>query len=214
MDGQQVDATPTEPGLWVTISRLAEIKGTSKQAVSKRVKRLRESGAIDVRVEGPVTKVNLVQYDRAIGANTDPAQALRNLDRIVLPATAPSSPQVQAEAPASKSSGYLLHKETSAAYQAENARLDLEERLGRICDRADVENRTFAVFRRLRDRLLSLPSICAPRAANAADERSVRLILDEEVRKMLETLAKELDKPDGDVEDDEDLSGVSAAGLQ
>ena len=152
------------------------------------------------RKPGPGSEilVNRVAYDRAIGETTDPAQALRNPGLEVATADAsPPAAQTTGEGQP-KSKGYLLHKETSAAYQAENDRLDLEERLERTCDRADVENRTFNVFRRLRDRLLSLPSICAPRVANASDERAARLILDEEVRKLLDALAGDLDKPEDD----------------
>lgn len=216
MDGQPVDAAPSEvsAALWVSISELARRKGKSKQAVSKRVKRLRDSGTITVREDGSEVLVNIVEYDRAIGETTDPAQALRNPGLDILSTSLPSAAASEDE-PTPRSKGYLAHKENSAAYQAENDRLDLEERLGRTCDRADVETRTFAVFRRLRDRLLSLPAICAPLVANASDERAARVILDGEIRKLLDALAKSLDRPeDADDDVDEDAAGVSAAGLQ
>lgn len=221
MSGQPVDAAAaaSDPALWVPISELARIKGKSKQAISKRVKRLVDSQMLETRAgEGGQVLVNRVAYDRAVGEMTDPAQALRNpgleIEGADAAAPPPSSP---ADEPPAKSKGYLAHKETSAAYQAENDRLDLEERLGRICDKAEVEARTFNVFRRLRDRLLSLPSICAPRVANAVDERAARLIIDEEVRKLLDALANDLDKPDDDddagVDVDEEQT-VGAAQLQ
>jgi hypothetical protein len=95
------------------------------------------------------------------------------------------------------------HKEVIAGYQAENERLNLEERLERLCDKGDVEARTFAVFRRLRDRALSFPSTCAPRLASAPDERSMRMILDEEMRKLLDALSKDLDAVDVEEADEE-----------
>jgi DNA-binding Lrp family transcriptional regulator len=221
VEGQPVDGglAADASGLWVSISELARIKGKSKQGVSKRVKRLVDSQLIETRAgEGGEVLVNRVAYDRAIGEHTDPAQALRNpgIDIGGPEASALStSPAAAADDAPSKSKGYLAHKETSAAYQAENDRLDLEERLQRTCDRADVENRTFNVFRRLRDRLMSLPSICAPRVVNATDERAARVILDEEVRKLLDALAKDLDKPeDDDAGDDLDEEPAVAAQLQ
>lgn len=219
MSGQPVDAAAgaVDPGLWVSISELARLKGKSKQAISKRVKRLVESQALETRSgEGGEVLVNRVAFDRAVGENTDPAQLLRNPGlEIAATAPAPVSQAGGADDGQPKSRGYLQHKETSAAYQAENDRLDLEERLGRTCDRADVEARTFNVFRRLRDRLLSLPSICAPRVANAVDERAARLIIDEEVRKLLDALANDLDRPDDDEGDDVDEEqSVGAAQLQ
>ena len=221
MDGQPVDsAVPVDDAsLWVSISGLAKLKGKSKQGVSKRVKRLIESGVLETRPgKGGEVLVNRVAYDRAIGEHTDPAQALRNpgidIEGEPAPVPPPAAGQPTDAAP-SKSKGYLAHKETSAAYQAENDRLDLEERLQRTCDRGDVETRTFNVFRRLRDRLMSLPSICAPRVANAIDERAARVILDEEVRKLLDALAKDLDKPEeDDAGDDLDEEPAVAAQLQ
>jgi hypothetical protein len=220
VDGQPVDGAlaADASGLWVSISELARIKGKSKQGVSKRVKRLVDSQLLETRPgDGGEILVNRVAYDRAIGEHTDPAQALRNpgLDIDGAEASAPStSPAPPSGEPQPKSKGYLAHKETSAAYQAENDRLDLEERLQRTCDRADVETRTFNVFRRLRDRLMSLPSICAPRVANATDERAARAILDEEVRKLLDALAKDLDKPEDDDAGDLDEEPAVAAQLQ
>ncbi len=212
MDGQPVDsAAPESADLWVSISELARIKGKSKQGVSKRVKRLVDSGMLQTTPDGAEIKVNIVAYNRAIGEHTDPAQALRNpgLD-IGATDDATATPPAPNEDSAPRSKGYLLHKETSAAYQAENDRLDLEERLERTCDRADVEGRTFNVFRRLRDRMMSLPSICAPRVANASDERAARMILDEEVRKLLDALAKDLDRPDDDGDDTDEEPAVAA----
>ncbi len=76
-----------------------------------------------------------------------------------------------------------------------------------------MEQRTFSVFRRLRDRLLSLPSTCAPRVINATDERGARLIMEEEIRKMLDALSKDLDRGDDDLVD-EDEGDIGAAAIR
>jgi hypothetical protein len=216
VDGQPVDGAAAD--LWVSITQLAALKGRSKQAISKRVLRLKESGAIEVREEDGTKKVNLVAYDRATKEHTDPAQALRNPGLDVAPQSGAEPLPSEAKPAADdkqepKSKGYLLHKETSAAYQAENDRLDLEERLSRTCDKADVEHRTFNIFRRLRDSLMGLPAICASQVVHADNERAVRNILDEEVRKMLLKLAKDLDQADdaGDIADDDIESEVEEA---
>ncbi|MDP1866988.1 MAG: helix-turn-helix domain-containing protein [Bradyrhizobium sp.] len=209
MGGQPVDgeAEVDGQGIWVSISELARIKGKSKQAVSKRVKRLVESKALETRPgDGGEILVNRVAYDRAIGAHTDPAQALRNPGSdLGNAADAPPSaaPSAGDDAPPAKSKGYLLHKETSAAYQAENDRLDLEERLGHTCDSRDVEHRTFGAFRKLRDRMLSVSGVLASRLVNAVDEHAGRMILDEEFRKMLAALANDLDKAGDDIDPDD-----------
>jgi DNA-binding IscR family transcriptional regulator len=61
--------------LWVSLSELSRIIGTSKQAVSKRVKRLVESQLLQTMAgDGGEVLVDRVSYGRAIGENTDPAQ--------------------------------------------------------------------------------------------------------------------------------------------
>ncbi len=72
------DDTPTlglEAGLWLTISDIAEKKGKSRQAISKRVKSLVEDGKLETR-DGPngTKLVNLAAYDDAVGDVGDPAK--------------------------------------------------------------------------------------------------------------------------------------------
>lgn len=208
MDAQPVDgqATAQIGEVWLSLSQIAGLKKVSVQAISKRVKRLSDEGLITVHKDGREQKVNLVEFDRAIGATTDPAQELRNPGGVTQPtATAaepsdPSKPQ------------YSASRALRESYEAENARLNLEERTGRLGDMSEVEARTFRVFRRARDRFLSLPAVLAPRVYNATDERTVRQIIDEEVRKVLEALAADLDRK-GDADDEaaeEDVSDAAA----
>lgn len=212
MAGQPVDAQAQLPipEVWLSISQLAEIKKVSKAAISKRVIRLEREQLITTRKDGAEKKVNLVEFDRAIGANTDPAQALRNPGGIALPTAPAQKPEPEAD---ETSSTYSASRALRESYQAEGARLDLEERTGRLGDMTEVEARTFRIFRRVRDRFLSLPAVCAPRVFNAADERAARQIMDEEVRKLLDALAADLDRKGDDDEEPEmpDADEVSDA---
>lgn len=92
---------------------------------------------------------------------------------------------------------YAVERTKREAYQAENARLDLEERKGRLADVAEVEANTFDVMRRIRDRFLGMSSAVAGRCAAAPDERSIRAILDVEIRAILASMSEEFDRKAG-----------------
>lgn len=189
-DGRTGEVRPAV-GLWVSVAELARLKGVSKQAVHKRVNRLAAEGLVSTRKQGRELHVNVAEFDRAVGETTDPAQALRNGK----PATT---------APDSNASSYTAARAAREGYQAENARLDLEARLGRLVDRDEVDRRTFDTFRRLRDRLLAMPATICDRVAAAPDSRAVRTVLEEEIRALLTKLAETLDH-----EESEDLSDAA-----
>lgn len=195
--------------LWVSLAEAGrrQVPPVSRAAVSKRVGKLKELGRLTTR-KGPRGEVlvNIVAYLRAVQEETDPAQALRN-------GTAPlldGDDDAAVEAPAAGSEGdanYHRSRAKREAFNAENARLDLEERLGRIADKDDVEHRTMQVFRKVRDRLLGMPAGLSERLAAQPDARAVRALLQTEIRHLLTTLADELDhmaeeeegaEPDGD----------------
>ncbi len=190
-------------GLWVSLAEAAAHQKVSRQAVHKRVSQLVEAGKLSTRPGPRGTRlVNLALYLRAVREETDPAQYLRNrTDAPLLEPDEDDEPERAAPEPGrdgkagGKSTGATYHdaRAQREAFNAENARLDLEERLGRLIDKADVEASTMTVFRRLRDRLLSIPSTLADRLAAQPDARAVRVLLDTELRTMLETLATELD---------------------
>jgi hypothetical protein len=211
MADQPVDGQATLPlaEVWLSISQIADIKKVSKAAISKRVLKLEGEGLITTRRAGAEKKVNLVQFDRAIGEHTDPAQEFRNPGGIATPTTtSPAAPPAPIDDPSKPQ--YSASRALRESYEAENSRLNLEERTGRLADKAEVERRTFRIFRRVRDRFLSLSAVAAPRVFNASDERTARQIMDEEVRKLLDALAADLDHS-GDEADLPDADEVSDA---
>jgi hypothetical protein len=79
---------------------------------------------------------------------------------------------------------------------AKLAHLELQERLGVLVPKADVEKAAFAVARMLRDALLHLPDVMAPRLAAESDWSVIRADLDNELRTALNGLADKLSAPD------------------
>lgn len=171
---------------WVSVTELARLKNVSPAAISKRVKRLRETAGLETSGEGRTLRINLVHFDRLIGETTDPAQELRNPS-----GKAKGGAASQADSP--ESGSYSAARSLRENYQAEHARLDLEERLGRLTLTEDVVQRNFAAARRARDRLLGLPGRLADKVISAPDARAVRMLLDREIRAVLDRLADELE---------------------
>ena len=200
------------------VSEAAQRHGVSKQAIHKRVTRLVAAGRLSTRpgTRGAVL-VNIVALNRAIAEESDPAQALRNAHvATVTPSEAvdddpDDAPPDRDASPAASSSKGSYHQSRAEreAYQAENARIDLAERLGQLASRDDVEHRTMTAFRRVRDRLLAFPATVADRVAAAPDAIAVRNLLNAELRRVLEHLASELDHLGDDETDDDDEFGDS-----
>ena len=108
--------------LLLTITELAKRKGVSKQAVSKRVARLQTEGKLTIHAgERGSRLVSLAEFDKAIGETTD-------LGRETAAATVRGSRAVDPVA------GHVYTDEQARhmAYKADLARLDLDERLGKL----------------------------------------------------------------------------------
>jgi hypothetical protein len=196
-----------DAALWVSIAEAGRRQEppVSREAARKRVKQLTEGGRLRTK-PGPrgSVLVNLVAYLRAVRDETDPAQDLRN-GRTPAPEM-PDDDEDDGDAPGG--AGYLKSRARREAFNAENARLDLDERLDRLADKDDVEHRTMQIFRMVRDRLLGMPSSLADRVAAQPDARAVRALLQTEIRRVLDSLANALDQL-GD--EDSDIAQDAAA---
>jgi hypothetical protein len=130
MEAQPVESQATLPiaEVWLSLSQIAGLKKVTVQAISKRVERFAAEGLIEVKRDGREKKINLVVYDRLIGEHTDPAQELRNLSGIARPTTSPPAAEPDDSGANPK---YSASRALRESYEAENSRLDLEERTGR-----------------------------------------------------------------------------------
>ena len=85
-------------------------------------------------------------------------------------------------------------REAREHYQAEMARLDYEERCGRLLPADQVRSLVASAATALRTRLEMLPDTLAPRLAATADESQVRAVLAGEIEAALAELAHQLGK--------------------
>lgn len=123
VESSQLDI-PGSPGLWLSVSELANGKNVTRQAISLRVKRLSRDGLIQTKPgKGREVLVNAAEFDRVTNQTTDLVRATNG-------GAKPAAPPVGSD----KTYDLVLGREQAkkTAYQAELARLDLEARLGTI----------------------------------------------------------------------------------
>jgi DNA-binding IscR family transcriptional regulator len=113
-------------GLWLSISDVAREKNVTRQAIAKRVDALVEAGKLETRPGPAGTKlVNLAQYDLAVGEVGDAAREL--------------GAETKADDEPSSNPAYRDHQAREKQYSADLKFLELQQRLGKLVEREDVE---------------------------------------------------------------------------
>lgn len=124
----------TSETVWKTVSEIANRTGVSKAAVSKRIKRFRESGDlidgehVRTNAKGHVASVDVARYEQLIEQTGDASKA-------PIPATAPQASAKVTEMPASGSLNAARLEETQI--RVRKAKLEMAEMEGQLC-RADL----------------------------------------------------------------------------
>jgi hypothetical protein len=114
-------------GLWLSVAELARLKNLSRQSVHERVRRLVETGHLTTRGEGRSLRVNLAQYDLAIGSTGDAARE----------AGAATKAMVDVDAPTS--SAFRDAQTREKQYAADLKYLELQQRLGELVPVAEMK---------------------------------------------------------------------------
>jgi len=181
----EASGTVDAGGLWLPISALAVEKRVSKQAISKRVARLKAQGLLQTRAgaRGSI-EINVAEFDRITGETTDLARSTSH----AAPPAAPA-PVDDPDAPI-----YTKEQARKAAYTADLAKLELDERLGRVIQMADVESAMIRAASAIVRQMDQLPSRTDDIASAVAAEGAsgVRRILKTIARELRETVAREL----------------------
>lgn len=175
----------TPDAAWVSISELARLKGLSKAAVSERVRGLVDKGQLATKPgKGKVVLVNLAAFDRAIGETTDLAKAAGAETRRLA-----GAPVRDDAAPI-----YTAEQARHMAYKAESARLDLEERQGKILLVAEVAAAITAAGEAIARAIEQLPTMADDVAAGVAQAGAAgaRTALKAKARDLRDLVAKEL----------------------
>lgn len=177
---------------WVSISELARLKGLGKAAVSERVSGFVAKGLLSTKPgKGKVKLVNLAAFDRVAGETTDLARAAgAETKRLNLaPAAPPQLPPADPLAPV-----YTAEQARHMAYKAESAKLDLEERQGKILQAAAVAAAITMAGEAIARAVDQIPALADDLAAAVAQTGAsgARTLLKARARDIREMMAREL----------------------
>lgn len=107
-----------------------------------------------------------------------------------------AQPPAQDDAPArvSAAPSYAQSRAVREAYQARLAKLEFEERSGKVIDADQVKVRAFKLARSARDALLTIPDRLAPILASSTDVQEIHRLLLEDIERTCQQLANEAGK--------------------
>ena len=165
----------------ITQAEFARRNGWSKQYVAKLVKQGR------IQLEGG--KIDPVAAKRAIDQLAEPSTALREL-----PSNTPESNRTDAPvsgpADSRKAVDYATARTMREAFRAKMAKLDYEEREGKLVEARKVYEEGFQTGRQVRDALLGIPDRLADILAAETDPSQIRRIMFEEMEQALQKLVQ------------------------
>lgn len=118
---------------------------------------------------------------RAAGAPSDPLGS-QGFDE-------PVTPPASEAGTARLVSSYAASRAAREAYLARLAKLDFEERSGKVVDADEVRAQIFGLGRRVRDALMGLPDRLAPVLAGMTDQAEIHRLLAEEITIILAELS-------------------------
>lgn len=194
---------------WMPLRHYAKHRGCALMAVQRAIASKRISDVAVRRDDrGRCVAIEATRADADWIANTDPVQAARAGHIITAPAprsdeitgapadaAGPDAIDASGEAGAAHdgpAGGFGGARAMREQYQAEEARLNLLERLGALTPTANVQRAQREVARRMRDALLALPDRCAALLAAESDVARIHAILSNELRQALNGLAERL----------------------
>jgi hypothetical protein len=168
----------------VSLAEYARRRGVSQEAVRKAVKVGRLSKSVVFAASGK-PKVIPDLADDEWTANTDRSQ--QRVPAVAPPTPAPSpEPEPQRDEP--KTATFQQARTLREAYMARLAKLEFEEKSGKLVTTESVKNEAFKVARVVRDSMLNIPDRIAADLANETNQFKVHQRLVTEIRRALEDL--------------------------
>ncbi len=147
----------------VSVRKYAEHRGVSHTAVQKAIKQ----GRIHPAPDG---KIDVDQADRDWNRNSIPVNAPKRAAKSDAAAGGPT---------------YAQSRAVRELYLARLAKIEFEERAGKLISRDEVTVAAFTKARTVRDNLLNIPDRVAAMLAAETDPVRTHQILTEEIRKAL-----------------------------
>lgn len=166
------------------MSQYAVMRGITQPAVSAAIHSGRLVKAI-IR-DGKRIKIDPDIADREWAANTQGSRG---------PGPQPLASGI-ALPDAIEAADYNASRAKREAYNAELARLEVEEKQGQLVAADEVRKTAFAVARQVRDGLLNIPDRVSAELAAMTDQFEIHTRLTAEIRKALQGVISSTDEPD------------------
>jgi hypothetical protein len=158
----------------LSLRAYARHRGVSLAAVQKAIR----SGRITPNADG------LIDSDRADAEWTAKTRPGQHRARSVAPARRELS-----DAPVSGAVDYSRARAIRESYLARLAKIEFEEKTGKLVSRDEVQVAAFTRARMVRDNLLNIPDRLAATLAAESDVDKVHRLLTDEIRMALDALA-------------------------
>lgn len=173
----------------LSMRQYAKHRGVSAEAVSKAVKKGRITCKRD---EKGRALIDPEVADREWEANSDPSKFRSSGEDNRAPRPAETPPAEESQGPSVHKSAAILK-----AYQARLAKLEFDERSGKLLPAEQVERDWFKAGRTTRDAVLSIPARVAAEFAGETDAFTIQTRLENELRQALTHLADETEGVEG-----------------
>ena len=185
---------PLEIFMSMSLRAYARHRGVALSAVQKAI----ASGRIHPEPDGSIDPIKAdAQWDRhtRTAQPTTPRVTTARPPPVSQPAAQPAAPPPMPQA-SDDARGVDYHKARAVreTYSARLAKLEFEERTGKLISKDEVDIKYFQLARQLRDRMQQIPRKVAPEIVALVvadpDVRGVTDILDVAIREALEDLAR------------------------
>ena len=179
-----------ETPMSMSLRAYARHRGVALSAVQKAI----ASGRIHPEPDGSIDPIKAdAQWDRhtRTAQPTTPRVTTARPPPVSQPAAPPPMPQASDDA---RGVDYHKARAVRETYSARLAKLEFEERTGKLISKDEVDIKYFQLARQLRDRMQQIPRKVAPEIVALVvadpDVRGVTDILDVAIREALEDLAR------------------------
>jgi hypothetical protein len=168
----------------VSLRAYARHRGVTLAAVQKALATRRIQRA-------PDGGIDVEAADRDWSRNTEPLQQQNGITggHAPKPGAAPIAQQTIAEPPPAAASSLAQSQSVRIAYQARLAKIEYEERLGKLVQADEVRAAAFRAARVVREQLLGLPDRLAPQLVGGLSVEQVHELLTTEIERVLRDLA-------------------------
>lgn len=172
-----------------SLSEYAALRKVSPAAVSKAVKEGRLLKSVRRAPNGRVEKIDVIIANQEWDKNTD-ASKVRYRDRQPIePPPASTAPAENLELPLPDVPSSRDARYNHELYKSKLARLEYEQKSGKLVDADAVKNEAFKLARGLRDALMNIPDRLATELTGMTDPHAIHQRLSDEIRMALGALS-------------------------